>query len=36
MSEICGNCKHHQYEKESKGWVCCNGESEYCAENERS
>lgn len=27
-----GNCKYHQYEKESKEWVCCNGESEDCAD----
>ncbi len=32
MSEICGNCKYHQYEEASQGWVCCNGESEYCAD----
>ena len=30
--EICGNCKWHRYEKESQGWVCCNADSDYCAD----
>ena len=32
MREICGNCKYHQYEDMSQGWVCCKNESEYCAD----
>ena len=32
MDECCGNCKHHQYEDASQGWVCCNPDSECCAD----
>lgn len=32
MSECCGNCKYHQYEDISQGWVCCNQDSEYVAD----
>lgn len=28
----CGNCKYHQYEDISQGWVCCNQDSEYVAD----
>ena len=27
--EICGNCKYHQYEDVTRGWVCVNDESDY-------
>lgn len=30
--ECCGNCKYHQYEDISQGWVCCNQDSEYVAD----
>ena len=32
MNECCGNCKYHQYEDISQGWVCCNQDSEYVAD----
>ena len=32
MDECCGNCKYHQYEDISQGWVCCNKDSEYVAD----
>ena len=32
MDECCGNCKYHQYEDISQGWVCCNKYSEYIAD----
>lgn len=28
----CGNCKYHQYENVSQGWVCCNPDSDYVAD----
>lgn len=28
----CGNCKYHQYENASQGWVCCNADSDYVAD----
>lgn len=30
--KCCGNCKYHQYEDISQGWVCCNKDSEYIAD----
>lgn len=32
MDECCGNCKYHQHEDISQGWVCCNQDSEYVAD----
>lgn len=32
MEEICLNCAYHCYERESQGWVCCNADSDYCAD----
>lgn len=30
---MCGECKHHKYDKESDGsWVCTNDRSEYFAD----
>lgn len=28
----CGTCKHHHFEDVDRGWVCCNAESEKCAD----
>ena len=30
--EICGNCRWHIYEEISQGFVCCNDDSDYCAD----
>lgn len=30
--KCCGTCKHHYYESIDGGWVCVNGQSEYCAD----
>ena len=28
--KICGNCKYHQHEDWTDGWVCVNDRSDYC------
>lgn len=30
--ECCGNCKWHEHENISDGWVCVNNDSEYVAD----
>lgn len=30
--KVCGTCKYHQHEDITDGWVCVNGDSEYCAD----
>ena len=30
--ECCGTCKWHQHENITDGWVCVNGDSEYCTD----
>jgi hypothetical protein len=30
--EICGNCKYHQHEDITDGWVCVNDESEHLSD----
>lgn len=32
MDKCCGTCKYHLFEKVSFGFVCVNGDSEYCAD----
>ena len=31
MDKICGNCKHHEYEKIGADWLCNNEHSENYA-----
>ena len=30
--ECCGTCEWHQHENISDGWVCVNGDSDYCTD----
>ena len=30
--QCCGNCKWHQQEDISDGWVCVNADSDYCTD----
>lgn len=32
MEKCCENCEYFQYEKIDQGYVCVNGDSEYCAD----
>lgn len=31
MDKRCENCEYSQYDKIDQGYVCVNGDSEYCA-----
>lgn len=30
--KCCGTCRWHQHENITDGWVCVNGDSEYCTD----
>lgn len=30
--ECCGTCKWHRHEDIGDGWICCNEQSDYCAD----
>lgn len=32
MKKCCGTCKWNEYDEYGYAWVCCNGDSDYCAD----
>lgn len=30
--ECCGNCRYHEKDLYDEGYICVNGESDYCAD----